>query len=336
MVKMEASKCPKCGDEPHFVEHIAKWYCYGCNTYIEDETPASAENSKIAPEGEPHPAPEDHAEAIAAELDALEHEDQKPMCSKCGAELEEVKEGKLFCYICETYADEPVPEAKPVVAPSNEAQSLLDSAAMASPKEEQVVHIPGASVVPPLEVLEERKAPAPEVKMCSICGQPLKWIDKYQRHYCYGCRKYAPKEGVPKKEESTSAPTGEGARRCPDCGGELKFVEKYGEHYCFACKKYPFHKKAEPASQGAPTPARPQVLMCPKCGDPLKYIEKYQRHYCFTCKEYAPKGFGGAPQEAKICPICNGSMKFITEYNEWYCYTCKKYSLRPAKPVLLF
>jgi len=334
---MESSKCPKCGDKPHFVEHIEKWYCYGCNSYIEEEEQSAAHGSPAPAEGHADPAPESHAGAIAAELEALEREDDVSLCPKCGAELEEVKDGKRFCYICETYPDEAAPEPKPVAAHPNDAQSLLDKVIEVTPTEASAPRGPEAAppVPEPAQAPEPPKVPAREVKMCGTCGQPLKWIDKYQRHYCYGCRKYAPKESMSAPSPAPARPD-QGQKRCPDCGGELRFVEKYGEHYCYACKRYPFHKRPEASSPGQAPEPKPQAPKCPRCGDQLRFIDRYQRHYCFRCKEYAPKGTGMAAQDAKTCPDCGEHMKFIQEYNEWYCYRCKKYSLRPSKPVLLF
>ena len=352
---MEASKCPKCGEEPQYIEHIEKWYCYGCNTYVEDEAEhvCTSEETK-----------EECVAEIRQELQTLEAEEDKLECKNCGAELEDLKDGKLYCFVCETYQGEshgaeveakPEPGPEPMVAEPphtvNEAQHLLETAnapvkeetmpeavsheSEATPepvieihKSEPIIDRVDEPVVPPLNELkhESTLAPSPELRTCASCGQPLKWIEKYQRHYCYSCRKYAPREI--KKDPVTP-----GKKDCPGCGGELKFVEKYSEWYCYKCKKYPLRavKKAEEP--------KPQALVCPKCKGPVKWIDKYARYYCLSCKEYAPKGFGGVPAEAgdkKQCPACNETMKFVPEYNEWYCYKCKKYSLRPSKPVLLF
>jgi len=64
-------------------------------------------------------------------------------------------------------------------------------------EEEKVVPVP-----PPLEV-EERK--------CLTCGQELNYVEKYDRWYCYNCKKYAPEEiperaapGVPPIEEEVT------------------------------------------------------------------------------------------------------------------------------------
>jgi len=331
---MEASKCPKCGDEPEFLEHVDKWYCFGCNTYVEDEV---HEHEEAPTSKEPVPAHEDHATAIESELKALEG-DHKDTCASCGAVLEVIGDGKKFCFVCESYPGELGPKTEHV---PNEAQALIDAVSkpVETPAEEikpvpEIVEVKPAPTPPPEKPKEISEAPArpkaAAIKMCQVCGQPLKFIEKYQRHYCYGCRKYAPREApampaaAPKKAEP-------GAKKCPECGGSLKLIEKYNEHYCYVCKKYPFHKKK------ADVPAKPKELCCRKCGGQLKFIEKYQRHYCFECKEYAPKGSGADSHghEKKKCPACDEEMKFVSEYNEWYCYKCKKYSLRPSKPVLL-
>jgi ssDNA-binding Zn-finger/Zn-ribbon topoisomerase 1 len=322
---MEASKCPKCGEEPHFVEAVEKWYCYGCNEYIEDcETT------------------EDKAEPEAV------HEGSAEACKKCGAELERVADGKLYCYICGSYPDEApetapkaapesapevIPEAVPETAPAtpikDEAQALLDS--IPSP----VISTEGVDPVASLERQVEPKVEkalevekAPEVKMCSICGQPMKWIEKYERHYCYGCRKYASKDVAESKPEPSTVAVVHDHKSCPECKGDLKFIEKYNEYYCYSCKKYPLRAKRAPAEKKSDG--------CPKCGKPLTHVAKYDRDYCYACKQYAPKRNGSPAPEKKVCPSCSSEMKYVSEYNEWYCYKCKKYSLRPTKPVLLF
>lgn len=348
---MEASKCPKCGEEPHFLEHVDKWYCYGCNEYIEDglEHVCADEARK-----------QECAEAIAGELKSLD-EEPKVECRNCGAAVEGVKDGRLFCTVCESFQDEKAaPPATTSANGGNDAQKLLDEVLSAPPQAPQVQAAPVPVELKPEPILEAPKAvpvppaaerpvavPVPaQVRMCPTCGQAMKWIEKYQRHYCYGCKKYAPKEGgEAPKAQASPAPA---VKVCPDCGGELKFIEKYSEHYCYACKKYPLRekKKTDPSKAGAnkasePTPEanmKPAEMRCPKCAGQLRWIAKYSRHYCDSCKEYAPKGYGGVASgssEQKVCPLCKEPMKFVSEYNEWYCYKCKKYSLRPTKPMLL-
>ena len=341
LADMEASKCPKCGEEPHFLEHIEKWYCYGCNSYVEDGTDHVCEDEAKKVEC---------AEAIEKEIESLD-EEPKLECKNCGAELEGLKDGKLFCFMCETYQDDLTPKAAQEPKPANDAQKILDVATLPAsapipaaipPAAEAPIPAPEPPVPePPVEAKLEAPVPV-ELRMCVTCGQPLKWIDKYQRHYCYGCRKYAQKEGA-ENHPSPAEAVAKDTKKCPDCGSELKFIDKYSEHYCFACKKYPLKaaKKAEPVKNipvAPPAPAKPPTLACPKCKGKLKWVDKYSRYYCFECKEYAPKGIGGPPHIAsdkRHCPVCKQSMKFIQEYNEWYCFKCKKYTLRPSKPVLL-
>jgi hypothetical protein len=56
----------------------------------------------------------------------------------------------------------------------------------------------------------------------------LRYIEKYQRHYCDACKCYAPKAGASSAN-----------RACPVCKSELKFIAQYNEWYCYKCKKYP-------------------------------------------------------------------------------------------------
>ena len=86
--RMEASKCPKCGDEPHFVEQVEKWYCYGCNSYIEENHEAREDH------GSPEPI-EAKVHEIKEDLKALDEE--LPTCKKCGATIEKAKDGSASC-----------------------------------------------------------------------------------------------------------------------------------------------------------------------------------------------------------------------------------------------
>ena len=355
---MEGSKCRKCGEKPHFVEHIEKWYCFNCNTYQDDvpeekaaETAAVVEQHAVeettvaAPVAAPA-ADDEKPSPIAAEIEEIEKEESEPKCEKCGAILQKKDDGTLFCAMC-------APSVEPAAAEVIESKtpSIIDIAiaehlattVKAEPEPVPVEEIPKASPEAKPEVVEVK------VRMCPNCGQPLKYIEKYSRYYCYSCKKYAPKEPpeAPKAAPAAKAPE---AKKCPDCGGDLKFIDKYSEWYCYTCKKYPLRQKkaaekkaaekpvtaAAPASKPAEKASSPPA--CTKCGKPLKHVEKYDRYYCFECKQYAPKGHGqaeGAKQEKKTCPVCNGDMAYIQQYNEWYCYKCKKYTLRPSKPVLL-
>ena len=339
---MESSKCRKCGEEPFFVEHLEKWYCYSCNSYTEEgqeHTPAA--EPKIVPEEHvQEPVKEENAPDLAMELKALEEE--APVCEKCGAALE-TKDGKQVCAIC---GMDSVPEADEEEKPSD-AQEIIDQLFTPAPVEVKVEPI---EVKPePIQVEAPIQVAAPPVveaktdkgvKMCPNCGQPLKWIDKYSRFYCYSCKKYAPNGFDAKpKPVPVAAPQAQDTKKCPDCGGELRFIEKYNEHYCNACKSYPLHKKSAPEKPKEEIPPKPAVQLCAKCGKPLKFIEKYDRHYCYECRTYAPKSVVAAPakpkEEKKVCPVCGDEMKFVSQYNEWYCYKCKKYTLRPSKPMLL-
>ncbi len=343
---MESSKCPKCGEEPRFIAHVSKWYCFGCNSYIDEVEDAPKERAG------PETTVEQGHEVVRAPKEPSNG--RATECKNCGAELQGLKDGKLYCFVCETYQD----DFKPPEHKENEAQTLVNQAAspvitpeatpavpaelvaaqpVPEPKPEQApdpVPVPVtapetvSSSVPEAPALAGPSAEAEKpayVKMCSSCGQPLKYIDKYQRYYCYGCRKYAP------KDEKLKGP--QEKKTCPECGGELRFIEKHNEYYCNACKKYPLR-----ASRKV-TPSETDVHPCPKCKEPLKWIERYSRYYCYTCKEYAPKGYGDSPpsmpSDIKTCPNCGSTMRYVAEYDEWYCYKCKKYSLRPSKPTLL-
>ncbi|MFQ5837674.1 MAG: hypothetical protein ACE5HJ_02690 [Thermoplasmata archaeon] len=97
---------------------------------------------------------------------------------------------------------------------------------------------------------------------CPTCGAELTYIAPYGRHYCYGCRSYAPKTLHP----------------CDRCGRALVFVQQYHRYYCYGCQEY-----KEDAGIRNP---------CPTCGKELEYIPQYDRFYCLDCRAYVPKSYG--------------------------------------------
>lgn len=100
---------------------------------------------------------------------------------------------------------------------------------------------------------------------CPTCGAELTFIEPYGRHYCYGCRSYAPRN----------------LRACPACGRALVFVQDHRQFYCYGCQAY----------QEDPRSRHP----CPTCGDELEFLAEYNRFYCYACEQYAPRGYGIAP-----------------------------------------
>ncbi len=98
---------------------------------------------------------------------------------------------------------------------------------------------------------------------CPNCGAELTYVPQYGRHYCYGCRSYAPRN----------------LHECETCGRALVFIEQYKSHYCYGCQEYK-------DDVGIANP-------CPECGEELQYLHQYERFYCRQCKQYAPKDYRG-------------------------------------------
>jgi len=77
-----------------------------------------------------------------------------------------------------------------------------------------------------------------EIRMCPVCGKPLKWIEEYARHYCYGCKRYLPRQR--KIRDSLLEYDADLDKTCPSCGLETSLDERYSHYYCPTCEKYPF------------------------------------------------------------------------------------------------
>lgn len=79
----------------------------------------------------------------------------------------------------------------------------------------------------------------PSILMCPRCERPMKWIETYRRHFCYSCKRYAPKKRKrPRgrgRESGSSSQTG----LCPTCSSPMKYVHRYSDYYCPTCRLYP-------------------------------------------------------------------------------------------------
>jgi uncharacterized protein YbaR (Trm112 family) len=94
------------------------------------------------------------------------------------------------------------------------------------------------------KMVDRMAAPTPaksrmEIRMCPSCGAPLKWVEKYSRHYCYHCKKYVPVRRNIKRPLRSLQESPLEELACPRCKGELKFVHRYSEYYCEICDRYP-------------------------------------------------------------------------------------------------
>ena len=90
------------------------------------------------------------------------------------------------------------------------------------------------------------------IRMCSTCGRPLKWVEKYGRYYCYSCKKYTP---IKRRVKPLTVDTlMEDYMKCPKCSRRLRYVHWYSELYCDRCRKYPF------IEMGARRSPKPTIL----------------------------------------------------------------------------
>ena len=245
---------------------------------------------------------------------SAEEKGQK-VCPTCGADATYVEQyDRYYCYTCSAYI-EPVDK--------DEAEEEEKSA--------------------------EEPAEAEGGKVCSKCGGEAKYIEQYQRYYCYTCNEYIePLEktegAVSDTEKVAEGPAEEtkedvAAKVCPKCGGEPKYVEQYQRYYCYTCSEYvePVEKEdltseEEKVTEDAAREPKEEeaAKVCPKCGGEPKYVEQYDRYYCYTCSEYvepAEKEEKAEEEktEGRTCPDCGGAANYVEQYDRYYCYTCSKY-----------
>lgn len=334
----EASKCPKCESDLHLVDKLGQHYCFSCETYV---TPAEAKASTEVQEQAPVPAAQ---EPVKEEMPAKE---EAVPCPSCGAQTAPVKDSdKFYCYACEQYASgsgEAIEDAKKpehVEEELPEAPKATAASKIEEPKPEPVpVPAPAETaepapekIAPPGEEKESEKASEEEKKTCPYCECELTYVPKYDRWYCYKCRKYAPKE-QPK-------PAAKETKKCPSCGKDSQYIEKYQRWYCWSCQRYlPKDASVQAKPQPQPQPQADQGPMCAQCGRPTVWIANYERHYCYQCKKYAPKAEGekeslpatpAAKAEelkpaAPSCARCGKTTTWIAKYDRYYCYPCQKY-----------
>ena len=99
-----------------------------------------------------------------------------------------------------------------------------------------------AETAPPREVESVRSPRIPgkgEIRSCPTCGAPMKWVEKYDLHYCYSCKKYAPVQRRMRVQKRLPSAMLADQTTCPRCGRGLKFVHRYSAYFCQKCGKYP-------------------------------------------------------------------------------------------------
>jgi ribosomal protein S27AE len=337
----EAAKCPKCESDLHLVDKLGQHYCFSCETYV---TPAEAKTSTEVQEQAPGPAA---VESVKEEKPAKE---VTVPCPSCGDQTAPVKDSdKFYCYACEQYVSgsgeaiegpkkpeeappsEPKPERAeeelPEAPKAEAARKVEEPKPEPAPAPAETVEPAIEKIAPPEGEKEPEKAPEEEKKACPYCECELTYVPKYDRWYCYKCKKYAPKE--------QTKPAAKEAKKCPSCGNDSQYIEKYQRWYCWSCQRYlPKDMTVVPAK-----PRADQGPLCAQCGRPTVWIPTYERHYCYQCKKYAPKAEGQtepspAPPAAKAeevkpaapaCPRCGKPTTWVAKYERYYCYPCQKY-----------
>jgi ribosomal protein S27AE len=184
------------------------------------------------------------------------------VCPKCSGEPKYVEQyQRYYCYTCNEYV-EPVEKTEAAV-------SETAPEGPAGEKEEDVA-----------------------AKVCPTCGSEPKYVEQYQRYYCYTCSEYVEpvekaqltsEEEAPAEDTAEQSSEEEAAKKCPKCGGEPKYVEQYQRYYCYTCSEYvePVEKE-EKAEEEEKTEER----TCPDCDGTATYVEQYDRYYCYTCSKY--------------------------------------------------
>jgi predicted RNA-binding Zn-ribbon protein involved in translation (DUF1610 family) len=341
--KPEVAKCPKCESDLHHVEKVGQHYCFSCETYYGQEelekARARIDQAKASQENAP--------------AQATPEKKGKPKgipCPSCGDMTAPVKdEDHFYCYACQEYytrdgkivaddADSSVTivEEKKAVAVEEKAEKTEETSA----KEEKTDL--GAEENMILDLIESGKKKE-EKRACQNCGQPLTYVKKYDRYYCYSCRKYETKSDAAATKEKEE----EEEVKCSYCGGDAEYIQKYDRYYCRSCKRYlPSEKdakegvkEAKEAKEAKEEGGETQPL-CSNCGKPTTYISKYDRFYCYPCKKYVPKEGaaeskekGAAPKRAKSakgpgpnCESCGQPTSWIASYERYYCFHCQKYA----------
>ena len=367
--KDEANKCPKCDSELHHVEKLGEHYCFSCETYYPQNEVDKAKAK----------AQEEAAKKAQVVADAGKEERAKPKgipCPSCGDMTAPVKDSdSYYCYSCEKYytkggkvveekaEDAPktaAVEVKPVEVEKEEkaeVASLAPKAEIASVRRKtddfKIELTADESII--LDLLEGNKTKE-DKRVCPTCGLALTYVQKYDRWYCYTCRKYATK-GAPSEEEKS-----EEAMKCSDCGGDADYILKYDRWYCKSCKKYlPAGVKEDKKAAVAAVEEEAAQPLCAVCGKPTTWVATYERYYCYPCKKYHPKAGEKAvekpaPEAVKpaaeaarpamdtakpaaeaakatttakpsgpACVSCGRPTSWIPKYNRHYCYHCQKY-----------
>jgi len=160
--------CPTCGGDTKFIEKYERWYCWNCKEYLPVEEKAQEIKTK----------------------------EETPNCPDCGKPTTWIDQYKRFyCYPCKKYItkekkDEKKKPAGPSCPDCGRTTTWI-------PTYERFYCYPCKKYVMTGEskTVPERQTKRPgkteqSAPLCKECGKPTKWIAKYERYYCYPCKKY--------------------------------------------------------------------------------------------------------------------------------------------------
>jgi len=169
-----AESCPNCTWPLTYLDTLRKFYCYNCETYVDESGRVEAGPERALPTPAPAPAAV-ASELVPSEAPAAPEAPKLPAgppaeaeleaafaaakpapkpCAVCGGPLTYVaKYERYYCYACGTYSE------------------------------------PAGTVLKPVPAAE----PLPR-RFCPTCGGSLEYIEKYDRWWCHTCRAYAPRE----------------------------------------------------------------------------------------------------------------------------------------------
>ncbi len=333
--------CPNCSADMKYIEKYGRYYCYECKSY--------APTGYKPPEEKPKETPKVEAKPAAG----AGGEEKEVPCPTCDADMKYIeKYSRYYCYDCKSYAPTGYtpPSKKPAAAgPEVAARPAASTQTPATQQPQQARHV------------EETKEPTAS---CPSCGEEMKYIDQYDRYYCYSCKSYAPTGYSPAAAKVAAKP-----KPTPKPTPTPTQPVTTQQPAQTQAQPQPAAQQAQQAQQ----PQQPQQAQpasdtnapCPTCSGEMKYIDQYDRYYCYECGAYAPTSYtppsaGGAqPQAATAttttgaqqpagtggagapteqtsaeprCPTCNEPLNWIEQYKRYYCYNCKTYASASMQP----
>ncbi|MGC9367259.1 MAG: zinc-ribbon domain-containing protein [bacterium] len=255
--------CPKCGNQPRYIQQYDRYWCEHCSEYLPEEF------------GKTHP------ELASADDQTVQ---EIPVAAEVQQESEQAVDIQKETATEQPEAAESSPETE-IELPSEPVAETNNQPEVESPRETPELICPQCGNK--VRYLEQY-----DRYWCDTCTEYMA-PDFGTEEYLSAETESSPSQHTPDKGQTKLI--------CPNCGNEVRYLPQYERYWCDSCADYmsPDFGKTDSEPQPDLTPQTEDIIpqeaisektgqtfTCPQCQGQLRYVELYDKYWCDNCAKY--------------------------------------------------